>query len=263
MAAAAGAEVCKYGFAVTDNSFAPDIHFVRNKLKQKSPPQLLVLNSPHNPTGHAFDEQELIDLLALASEAGTRVLVDEVFSGIRIEAPGIAKSAIVLDKKAIVIGCLSKVYGLAGLRIGWLVGSKEFIQQCIELRYYTVLVPPSIVQQLGKIAVEKKTEIIARTQKNVDENYKYVQTWLESRAHLLDWFRPQAGLVMLLRLKEDVNTAQFAGSLAEKCKVFLVPCSSCFDMPKGFLRLGLGGSPTKFRSGLDLLGSYLETKRGS
>jgi aspartate/methionine/tyrosine aminotransferase len=265
MAAAAGARVIKYDY-IDRKGFAPDLDRVRRMLRRKPAPRVLVLNTPHNPTGHAFDEASLKELLDLAREARTRVLVDEVFSGVLVESTQQVRSAVVLDREAIVIGCLSKVYGLAGLRVGWLVGPKQFIKQCIDLRYYTVLVPPSIVQQLGKIAVENRCSIIARTQSNVTENYKYVRGWLNAHRRYLSWSAPQAGLVMLLRLKKlkrGVDTATFAGQLAEKCRVFLVPCTSGFDMAEGYLRLGLGGAPAKFREGLGVFSNYLRTGRCS
>jgi aspartate/methionine/tyrosine aminotransferase len=265
MAAAAGARVIKYDY-VEEKGFAPDLDRVRRALRRKPAPKLLVLNTPHNPTGHALTEASLKQLLDLAREVRTRVLVDEVFSGVLVESTEHVRSAVVLDREAIIIGCLSKVYGLAGLRVGWLVGPKQFIKRCIDLRYYTVLVPPSIVQQLGKIAVENRCSIIGRTQNNVTKNYKYAQSWLKSHSDYLSWSAPQAGLVMLLRLKKlkrGVNTATFAGQLAEKCKVFLVPCTSGFDMPEGYLRLGLGGRPTKFREGLGIFSNYLRTGRCS
>ncbi len=261
MASAAGARVIKYDY-LEKKGFAPDLDRVRRALRQKPAPKLLVLNTPHNPTGHTLNEVLLREMLDLARAVGTRVLVDEVFSGVLVESTEHVRSAGVLDCEAIIIGCLSKVYGLAGLRVGWLVGPEQFIKQCIDLRYYTVLVPPSIVQQLGKIAVENRCTIIARTQNNVTENYKYAKRWLNAHRKYLSWCVPQAGVVMLLRLKKlkrGVDTATFAGQLAEKCKVFLVPCTSGFDMPEGYLRLGLGGAPAKFRDGLAVFSNYLRT----
>ena len=260
MASAAGAQVVHYDYANIENAFVPNLDLINGALKRSPAPQLLVLNTPHNPTGHAFDQASLNNLLHSAHAAGTRVLVDEVFSGVLVESIESSVSAIALDCNAIVIGCLSKVYGLAGLRVGWVVGPEQFIQECLDLRYYTVLVPPSIVQQLGKIAVENKTQIVARTQRNVIENFNYAKTWLKDHEHFVDWFRPQAGLVMLLRVKGIRDTAEFARELAEEHKVFLVPCSTCFDMPEGFLRLGLGGAPARFREGLTVLSSYLRRR---
>jgi hypothetical protein len=75
--------------------------------------------------------------------------------------------------------------------------------------------------------------------------------------------RPHDGPVMPLKMKGNKHTATFAGELAQKCKVFLVPCTSGFDMPEGYLRLGLGDALAQFRKGLAVFGNYLRTGRCS
>jgi hypothetical protein len=69
----------------------------------------------------------------------------------------------------------------------WLVGLKEFIRECIHLRYYTTLVPPSIVQQLARIAVEQRESILTRTQRNVTTNFKCAKRWLKTNEEIVDW----------------------------------------------------------------------------
>ena len=74
--------------------------------------------------------------------------------GLLLEAPfffGLSRpptlpvpSALALNPKAIVISGLSKVFGLAGLRLGWIVGPVDFIQSCKGIRYYTTLCPPAL-----------------------------------------------------------------------------------------------------------------------
>jgi aspartate/methionine/tyrosine aminotransferase len=258
MASAAGAKVIEYEY-LEQRQFAPDLEKLQKSLKRKPAPRVLVINSPHNPTGQVLDQTTLKELLALARRVGTQVIVDEVFRGVVIESPAVVPSAVALDRKAIIIGSLSKVYGLAGLRVGWLVGPKEFIRACINLRYYTSLVPPSIVQQLAVVALQNRNSILAKTQHNVTTNYSYAKRWLTANNDIVDWIPPQGGLVMLLKIKANNNTAKFAGQLATRCKVFLVPCSTGFNMPEGYLRLGLGGAPAEFRQGLTLFGDYLRT----
>jgi len=259
MVETAGGRVAHYEY-LPANNFAPDLNAIRDALKRADPPKVLLLNTPHNPTGHALDRKTLKELLALARHAKTRVVVDEVFSKIRIGKTKLAPSAVELDSRAIVIGSLSKVYGLAGLRIGWLVGPQDFIEECKNLRYYTSLVQPSVVQHLGKIAIESRRRIQKRTQNNVNQNYAYATKWLKKHRRFFKWFPPQAGLVMLLQLKLSVNTKRFAETLAQKHKVFLVPCTIGFGMRGRYLRLGLGGNPQKFEEGLGVLGTYLRSK---
>ena len=261
MVEAAGGEVIRYKYLVNarQNGFAPDLDTVHAALSSKPRPKVLIINTPHNPTGHAISGTALRKILALARRSATRVIVDEVFSGIRVGSRKPVPSALELAKNAIIIGSLSKVYGLPGLRVGWLAGPKDFIEEAKNLRFYTSLTPPSVVQLLGKIALQNRRRILARTQQNVDQNYRYVQKWLKHRGHLFDWVEPQGGLVMLLKLKAADGDAKFAELLARRQKVLLIPCSVGFGMSGDSLRLGLGGPREQFRDGLRKVDLLLES----
>jgi aspartate/methionine/tyrosine aminotransferase len=259
MAEAAGAEVIPYAYR--EHEFEPDLELVRRELRGSAPPKVLVLNTPHNPTGRLLDTDELKELLSLAEAVGTRIVSDEVFSGILINATEPVPSLAELDSQSVVINCLSKVYGLAGLRIGWIVGPEEFITECKRLRYYTTLAPPNLVQRLGGAALRSKSRILERTQRIVTQNYAFALNWLKAHGELFEWNVPQAGMVMLLKLqslKQQGETERFARDLAESRKVFLVPCRTGFGMSEGYLRLGLGVEPAKFKEGLETLGDYLK-----
>src|SRR5262249_28614366 len=121
MVRAVGARVYFYGYD-EQNHFDPDLDTIWAMLRGPNPPKVLVLNTPHNPTGHVLPVETLKNILAEADAVGTFTVVDEVFSGIWHAPTSPVPSAAVLSSRAIVIGSLSKVYGLSGLRIGWLTG---------------------------------------------------------------------------------------------------------------------------------------------
>jgi aspartate/methionine/tyrosine aminotransferase len=99
--------------------------------------------------------------------------------------------------------------------------------------------------------------LLKRGQQNVDQNYAHARNWLGSHEKFFDWFPPQGGTVMLVKLKLELNTEDFARHLANTSHVFLVPCPSAFAMQGRFLRLGLGGNPRKFKQGLETVSKYL------
>jgi aspartate/methionine/tyrosine aminotransferase len=258
VASAAGALVETYSY-LESRHFAPDLESICERLRG-SPVKLLILNTPHNPTGQAFSETAMRQLLTVSKEAGTTVLVDEVFHGIWHGSTQPVPSAVTLAPDTVVIGSLSKIYGLSGLRVGWLAGPRSIIDACRRMRHYTTVAPPLIVQDLGAIAVENREKCLMRTRTIVAENYKYVRNWLDKHKHLFEWVEPQAGLVMLVKLKHQDSTDQFARELAKEKKVFLVPCSTTFNMPEGYLRLGLGTDHDVLVQGLQKLEDFIATK---
>ena len=252
----AGATVRFYDY-IEQDEFQPDLASVHKAIAEDFRPKLLFINTPHNPTGRAMDEATLTVLLREAEAAEVAVLVNEMYSGVWLPPTLPVPSAITLNTKVIVIAGLSKVFGLAGLRIGWLVGPADFIQTCKSLRYYTSLCPPAILQKLGEIAVRNREKILERTRRVVHTNYETALKWLSAHEKFFDWVRPDGGQAMLVRLKSEMETELFARELALKAAVLLIPCTTCFDMEHGYLRLGLGGEPSRFGEGLARLSDFL------
>ena len=244
---------------VRHDDFRPDLAVVHDAMRGPSRPKLLFINTPHNPTGRAIDATDLRALLAEARTAGVSVVINEMYSGVWLPSTTPIPSALTFDSEAIVIAGLSKVFGLGGLRIGWVIGPTNFIQRCKEWRYYTTLAPPAILQKLGEIAVRNRAIILGRTQRIVQQNYEMALRWLNDRKDDFETVVPDAGQLMLIRLKRDIDTDQFARELAEKASVLLIPCTSCFDMPQGYLRLGLGIEPSRFIEGLERLSNFLKS----
>lgn len=252
-----GARVEFYDYVAHDD-FRPNLAVVHDALGGPSPPKLLFINTPHNPTGRAFKATDLQALLAEARAAGVSVVVNEMYSGVGLPSTRLVPSALTFDSGAIVIAGLSKVFGLGGLRIGWLIGPSDFVQKCKQWRYFTTLAPPAILQKLGEIAVRNRAAILGRTQRIVQQNYETVVRWLDDRRADFETVVPDAGQLMLIRLKRDIDTDRFARELAAKASVLLIPCTTCFDMPQGYLRLGLGMEPSRFTEGLERLSSFLK-----
>lgn len=241
-------------------SFTPDVDGILTRLRRSPRIKVLVLNNPHNPTGQTISEDFLRQLLEVAKETETTVLADEVFRGVSHSSNPVVSSALTLDPDTVVIGSLSKVYGLSGLRVGWLAGPRRIIDACRRMRHYTTIAPPLIVQDLGAIAVENSPKVLGRTRTIVAQNYIYVKNWLERHREVFGWVEPQAGLTMLLKLKREVNTDGFVRELANEKKVFLIPCSTTFGMSEGYLRLGLGTDHNVLTSGLSQLSDFIVAK---
>jgi aspartate/methionine/tyrosine aminotransferase len=255
VAAALGATVESYSYRRTPRGFELDLPDLLSRIRTSPAARLLVLNSPHNPTGELIAEPDLRGLLTAARKAGTTVLADEVFRGTTFGAP-VPPSAIEIDPGTVVVGSLSKVFGLSGLRLGWLAGTTPVLDRCRAIRHYTSIAPPLIVQDLGVIAVRHHERLLARTQAIARRNLSTLVEWLEGWHELFDWQIPQAGLVLLARLKLAVDTEAFAHDLVRRQGVFIVPCTAGFGMEQGYVRFGLGTDPAVLREGLDRISAY-------
>lgn len=117
VANAIGCEVSRWTIEQGDNGWEIDI----NKLEKLIQPntKLIVLNSPNNPTGYTFKKDEIEAIIEIAKKHDIYVFCDEVYKGVELDG---IKRPWCADhyEKGISLGVMSKAYGLAGLRIGWL-----------------------------------------------------------------------------------------------------------------------------------------------
>jgi aspartate/methionine/tyrosine aminotransferase len=212
--------------------------------------QLIVINTPHNPTGAVLSAADLRRVYDLASGVDATVLCDEAYRW--LDLPGgepLAPPIRDLGHHGISVGTVSKPFGLPGLRIGWIAAPVEVIEQCWAMRDYITLSPGALNDALALIALTHRDQLMARTRGIVQQNLDTAETWIARNADLVGWTPPAAGLLTLLRYRLDMPSMQLANTLAEEYSVMLAP-GAAFGY-EGYLRLGIGAQPELFQAGLD------------
>jgi aspartate/methionine/tyrosine aminotransferase len=129
--------------------------------------RLVILNSPANPTGAFYEATELAALLAVAREAGVTVLHDEVFD--RVVFDGAHTPLAALDPgfdSTIMVNSLSKVYGMTGWRLGWLVARPEVVEQALKAHTYMSLAVATVIQDAVTDALNDP-EVDAEVERNI------------------------------------------------------------------------------------------------
>mgnify|MGYP000116292215 CR=1 FL=1 len=218
--------------------------------------RLIVVNSPHNPTGAVLSAEEMERVYDLACSVGAWVLSDEAYRWLTIpggERP--APPAFDLGPRGISVGTLSKPFGLPGLRLGWLAAPADIVAQCWGLRDYITLSPGRLSDALAILAIRHREQIIARNGAIIAANLAATQAWIARHAGLLSWVPPRGGLLALLRYELDIPSLELANRLAEEYSVMLVP-GSAFGF-EHYLRLGLGQDPPLFAAALERVSACL------
>jgi aspartate/methionine/tyrosine aminotransferase len=211
--------------------------------------KLIVVNTPHNPTGAMLSAADLARVYDLATSLGARVLCDEAYRWLDI--PGSAPLAPPLrdlGDAAISIGTVSKPFGLPGLRIGWLAGPADFIAACWAMRDYVSLSPGKLNDALAVLAFQHRDRIVARNRAIVEQNLATAEQWFAEHQDVVSWMPPRGGLLALLRYNLDLSSRELADRLAGEYSVMLAP-GSAFGF-EYHLRLGIGQEPAIFAEGL-------------
>ena len=212
--------------------------------------RLIVVNTPHNPTGAMLSADELERVYDLAESVGALVMCDEAYRWLTI--PGgesLAPPIFNLGASGISVGTVSKPFGLPGLRIGWIAAGKETVAQCWAMRDYVSLSPGKLNDALALLAIKHRDRIVERNNRIISANLAAAKAWIARHSGILSWQPPRGGLLALLRYNLDIPSLELANKLAEQYSVMLAP-GSAFGY-ENHLRIGIGQDPSVFAAGLE------------
>lgn len=238
-----------------ENDFRYDLNALESLVTPRT--RLIVINSPHNPTGAVLTDEQQREVYRLAESVGAMVMGDEAYRWLTL--PGrepFAGPLRDLGTRGISVGTLSKPFGLPGLRIGWIAATSEIIQNCWSQRDYISLSPGKLSDYLATIAIRSRDQVFERTQTIASKNLSFLESWIHQQEDLVSWVPPQGGLLGLLNYKINVPSLDLADKLASDASVMLAP-GSAFGY-EHFLRIGIGGDHEIFKEGLARTSSVLE-----
>ena len=238
-----------------ENDFRYDVDELERLVTART--RMIVINTPHNPTGATLSAADLRRVYAIAERVGAWVLGDEAYRwlGLPGEEP-LAGPVRDLGPRGISVGTLSKPFGLPGLRIGWMAAPEEVVNACWGLRDYVSLSPGKLNDYLATIAIRQRERILERTRAIASRNLTYLEAWIHQREGLFDWVAPRGGLLGLLHYHLDLPSLEVADRLAAEASVMLAP-GSAFGY-EGRLRVGFGQDPAHFEEGLGVTARFFE-----
>jgi len=243
-----GANVVQFERPV-DHHFALDPARVKAAITPRT--RLIVITSPHNPSSAVADPDSLRQVGEYAAAAGAHVLVDEVY--LDATAPSTPTSA-TLGDHFIVTSSLTKSYGLAGLRCGWILSSETIAERLRRARDVVDGTGSIVAERLSVVAFEHLHQLHARTRTVLDANTPLVRDFLQARPEL-ECPPPTGGTVIFPRLRGVDDTARFAARLLTERDTAIVP-GHFFQAPAHF-RIGFSGPTDQLRGGLERVGAAL------
>lgn len=204
--------------------------------------KLLILVSPHNPTGTLLNRDVYEKMIALARTTGAYIFCDEVYRFLELDES--KRLAAIADgyEKGISLNVMTKSFGLAGLRIGWLASKDTaFLQKANSYKMYTSICNSAPSEILALIALRAKERILARNREILLNNIEHLDAFIKRHPSSIRWVRPESGTIAFLELLLPIPIDQFTEELVEKTGVLIMP-ASVFDFPGNFFRIGFGRS---------------------
>ena len=166
--------------------------------------KMIILNNPSNPTGTEYSKDFMNLLIETCKPYGTYILCDEVYRGLNQEV-----SISDIYENGISTSSLSKVFSLAGLRLGWIKANEYVIHQINVRRDYSMISTGPLVDKLGRIALKHKDELVLRAKSIISSNKNIVREWLKENPRF-DCVLPNGGTVCFLKYYFDLKSETFA-----------------------------------------------------
>ena len=218
--------------------------------------KVISICNPNNPTGSVLNLEQMLKIVEIAGRVGAYLLVDEVYIGAELGSKP-TKSFLGMYEKTIITSGLSKSYAHPGLRIGWIVSDKRFVEEAWGVKDYTTIASSSLSQHIATKVLEPETisKLRSRTKVLLNKNLETFSKWVLPYSNHLSFLKPEAGGFAFVEYDMDINSTDLVHDLRKNEGVFIVPGDS-FGKDKYF-RIGLGHESIGFSKGLDLLSEGL------
>lgn len=215
-----GCEVSQWR-ARQENQWALDLEELRDLIRPHT--RVIVVNTPHNPTGYLMSRKDYLGVNELAREHNLILFSDEVYREAEYGAGARLPSACDVNENAVSLGVMSKTYGLPGLRIGWIATrNAQIYERLAALKDYTTICNSAPSEFLAELALRHRAHLAQRNLDLVVRNLMLLDQFFAEYANRFGWVRPQAGPIAFPKmLHSDVD--EFCDSLVKQKGVLLLP----------------------------------------
>lgn len=248
-----GCKVSEWTSREADN-WGLDLDWLKAEIQPNT--KAIVINCPHNPTGYVMSRAKLEELIGICRQHNLLLFSDEVYQFLEYREEDTLPAACDLYENAISLGVMSKTYGLAGLRIGWIAThNREIYQAMAAFKDFTSICSSAPSEFLATLALRNREKIIQRNRAILAANIELCNSFFSSHADFFNWTVPKGGSTAFPSLKQAVDVEEFCINLVNQQGVLLLP-STYFDYGNKNFRIGLGRK--NFPTCIEKLDNYLK-----
>jgi aspartate aminotransferase len=218
--------------------------------------KVIIINSPSNPTGTAYDSNDLEEIAKIAFSDGIYVVSDEIYEKVLYNGMNHASIATLDKEKTLIVNGVSKSYSMTGWRIGYLAGPAPIVSAMNRLQSQSTSNPTSISQKAAVAALKGSDVCVQKMTKAFEERRDYIVNRLNSipKVHVR---KPEGAFYVFPNIsKFGVESAHLAQRLLEEAHVAVVP-----GAPFGsddHIRISYATSMESIKKGMDRIESFLK-----
>ncbi|MFC2151836.1 aminotransferase class I/II-fold pyridoxal phosphate-dependent enzyme [Bacteroidota bacterium] len=217
-------------------------HFNPDDLEQlvQKNTKLIIINFPHNPTGSYLTRSELNKVVDIARKNNIPIFSDEMYHKLTIsemeELPPLSD----IYERGISLWGTSKSFGMAGLRIGWIVTKDtELIKKILAFKDYLSICNNAPSEILALIALNHINKFVIPNIQKIKRNIQIFKDFATQHGNLFHFIPPKAGSTAFVKLNIKETALEFSNKLVEQTGIMTVP-AEMFGFEDKYLRIGFG-----------------------
>jgi aspartate aminotransferase len=249
MAKIAGADLTRIDLGQHEFQLEPALDELTAALSNET--QLLVVNSPSNPTGAVFSDAALKGVRDLAVEHDITVISDEIYDRIVYDAdPTSLASLDGMAERTVTVNGFSKAYAMTGWRLGYLAAPEPLVSQVSKVHSHSVTCAANFVQRAGVEALRSVETEVAEMVAAFENRRDLVVDLLADRGKEIP--RPEGAFYAMIPTEEGPNDdMEWCDRAIEDAHVAAVP-GTAFNAP-GYARISYAASEGRLREGFSRL----------
>ncbi len=243
-------------------AFRPDLDALRAAITPRT--RLILLNSPHNPTGSVFTRDELAVIADLARERDLLVVADEVYEHIVYAGEHVPIGSLPgMRERTVSISSAGKTFSFTGWKIGWVTASAELVAAVRAVKQFLTFVSGGPFQYA-----------IADALRMPDEYFAWITADLRRKRDLLCAGLSEAGFLVYppdgtyfvttdIGQFGDADGVEFCRSLPHQAGVVAIPSAVLYDDPEAGrtqVRFAFCKRPEVLQDALARLGKWAATR---
>lgn len=241
------------------NNFRMSPDDIRRSITPKT--RLIIVNSPHNPTGAVMTQKEMLEIAKIASKNKIYLLTDEAYSrmtyGKKHQSPASFDKC---KKNIIILNSFSKTYAMTGWRLGWAVAPSHIAKKMGLMIETLISAVPPFIQKAGIAALAGSQEFVKKSVAEYNRR-RDIMVGLLNEMPGIRCLKPDGAFYVFPNITGTGMTSEkFAEFALEKAGVVLLPGTNFGKHGKGYVRLVYASSRQNIIEGMGKLKKAL-TKR--
>jgi len=237
--------------ASKDGTFHPRMEDILEAVSSYT--KAIILNSPNNPSGVVYSREFIAEIVEFCESKGIYLIMDDiyhklVFDGV-VAVPGYTFTQKDLEStKVIAVNGVSKLYGMTGFRIGWVIAPRRLVEVMTNIQAQMTSSPATILQAAAEGALNGLQSHVESLRLSIENNRNVIMDELKSFTGIRVT-RPDGTFYCLPDFRAYANdSVELSNFLLKKALVVTVPGKE-FGM-EGYIRLSFAGSVKDITEGI-------------